>query len=57
MTERPAPEPSALLEEWLKWEKGELEPGRLIANLKKAGMRELLEKVAAEAGESAGSED
>lgn len=46
MTERPEPDPADLLEEWLKWERGELEPGRLIANLKKGGMRELLEKVA-----------
>ena len=46
MTDRPEPDPADLLEEWLKWEKGELEPGRLIANLKKGGIRELLERVA-----------
>lgn len=47
MTERPAPDPTNLLEEWMKWERGEIEPGRLIANLKKEGMRELLEELAA----------
>lgn len=50
MSDRPAPDPSALLEEWLQWEKGELEPGRLIANLKKGGMKELLESLAGDAG-------
>lgn len=46
MVDRPAPDPAALLEEWMQWERGEVEPGRLIANLKKGGMRELLEEVA-----------
>jgi hypothetical protein len=48
MTERPAPDPANLLEEWMKWERGEVEPGRLIANLKKGGIREVLEELAAE---------
>lgn len=52
MSERPEPDPADLLEEWLKWERGELEPGRLIANLKKGGLRELLEKVAQPSGTS-----
>lgn len=47
MADRPAPEPQSLLEEWMKWERGEIEPGRLIANLKKAGLREVLEELAA----------
>jgi hypothetical protein len=47
MAERPAPDPQNLLAEWMKWERGELEPGRLIANLKKAGMRDVLEQLAA----------
>ena len=47
MSERPAPDPTNLLEEWMKWERGETEPGRLIANLKKGGIRELLEELAA----------
>ena len=48
MTDRPPPDPQTLLAEWMKWERGEIEPGRLIANLKKEGMRELLENLAAE---------
>jgi hypothetical protein len=52
MTERPAPDPVALLEDWMQWERGEVEPGRLIANLKKGGMRELLEAVASAKAES-----
>jgi hypothetical protein len=47
MPERPAPDPKNLLEEWMKWERGEIEPGRLLANLKKAGMRDVLEDLAA----------
>ncbi len=47
MTDRPAPDAHALLEEWLAWERGETEPGRLIANLKKGGMKEFLEELAA----------
>jgi hypothetical protein len=46
MVDRPAPDPAALLEEWLQWERGEVEPGRLLANLKKGGMKELLEELA-----------
>ncbi|MEY2419162.1 MAG: hypothetical protein QOG90_1842 [Actinomycetota bacterium] len=47
MAERPAPDPQNLLDEWMKWERGEIEPGRLLANLKKAGMRDVLEDLAA----------
>ncbi len=46
MSDRPPPDPVALLDEWMQWERGEIEPGRLIANLKKGGMRELLEELA-----------
>ena len=31
----------------MKWERGEVDPGRLIANLKKAGLRDVLEELAA----------
>ncbi|HVT77580.1 MAG TPA: hypothetical protein VHD87_11175, partial [Acidimicrobiales bacterium] len=51
MSERPAPDPKNLLEEWMKWERGEIEPGRLIANLKKAGLRDVLEQLATKAGD------
>ena len=53
MAERPAPDPAALFEEWMQWERGEVEPGRLLANLKKGGLKELLEEIAnAKAGSS-----
>jgi hypothetical protein len=46
VSEHPPPDPKNLLDEWLKWERGEVEPGRLLSNLKKAGMKELLETLA-----------
>ena len=51
MSDRPAPDPSNLLEEWMKWERGEVEPGRLLANLKKGGLKDLLEELAAKASD------
>ncbi|MEY2468744.1 MAG: hypothetical protein QOF21_1442 [Actinomycetota bacterium] len=53
MVDRPPPDPSVLLQEWMTWERGEAEPGQLIKNLKKAGMRELLEQVAATSADAA----
>lgn len=41
--ERPPPDPVKLLAAWMEWEKGETPPGRVMSNLKTAGMRELLE--------------
>ena len=48
--DRPPPDPAKLLADWMEWEKGETPPGRVMSNLKTAGMRELLERLAAEAG-------
>ena len=45
MLDRPPPDPSKLLAQWMEWEKGEETPGRVMANLKTAGMRELLEQL------------
>lgn len=45
MLERPPPDPSKLLLQWMEWEKGEETPGRVMANLKTSGMRELLEQL------------
>jgi hypothetical protein len=42
----PPPDPAKLLSLWLEWEKGETPPGRVLANLKTAGLRELLEHLA-----------
>ena len=46
MPEKPPPDPAKLLAHWMEWERGEETPGRVIADLKKAGMRELLEQLA-----------
>jgi hypothetical protein len=48
--ERPAPDPKKLLAYWMEWERGETPPGRVMANLKTAGLRELLEALVAEGG-------
>jgi hypothetical protein len=45
--EIPPPDPVKLLAQWMEWERGEQTPGRVIANLKTGGMRELLEELAA----------
>jgi hypothetical protein len=41
--DRPPPDPAALLQYWMEWEKAEATPGEVMSNLKKYGMRELLE--------------
>jgi hypothetical protein len=43
----PPPDPAKLLEAWMEWERGEATPGRVMANLKTGGMRDLLEALAA----------
>ena len=45
--DRPPPEPLKLLAYWMEWEKGETPPGRVMSNLKTAGMKELLEQLVA----------
>ncbi|MEY2453656.1 MAG: hypothetical protein QOD92_3230 [Acidimicrobiaceae bacterium] len=45
--EIPPPEPIKLLAFWMEWEKGDTTPGRTMANLKTAGMKELLEQLVA----------
>ena len=45
--DRPPPDPSKLLEAWMEWERGELPPGRVMANLKTGGLRDLLEALVA----------
>lgn len=47
MAERPPPDASKLLAHWMEWEKGDFPPGELVKNLKRAGLRELLEELAA----------
>lgn len=50
----PPPDPVKLLAYWMEWERGETPPGRVVANLKTHGMRELLEDLASTA--AAGSD-
>jgi hypothetical protein len=40
--EKPPPDPAKLLGYWEEWERGETTPGRVMANLKAAGMPDLL---------------
>ena len=47
--DRPPPDPRKLLDEWMEWERGENTPGRVMANLKTAGLRDLLELLAEQA--------
>lgn len=47
MADRPPPEPAKLLAFWMEWERGDETPGRVLANLKTHGLRQLLEHLAA----------
>lgn len=46
--ELPVIDPVALLDVWMQWEKGDLMPGLTLSKLKKAGMRELIDSLAAQ---------
>ena len=54
MEPRPPADPTKLLSQWMAWERGEETPGRVMANLKTSGMRELLEALASTAAGAAG---
>jgi hypothetical protein len=43
--EIPPPDPEKLLAAWMEWERGEVNPGRAMANLKTAGMPDLLRQL------------
>ncbi|HVL92122.1 MAG TPA: hypothetical protein VM264_02155 [Acidimicrobiales bacterium] len=43
MDERPPVDPEALLASWMAWEKGTLPPGKVMSELKRGGLRDLLE--------------
>ena len=47
MQDRPASDPEKLLAFWMEWERGETPPGRVLANLKTGGLRDLLESTVA----------
>jgi hypothetical protein len=55
--DRPPPDPAKLLDQWMEWERGEATPGRVMANLKTAGLRDLLEAAAAARVEAAAGAD
>ena len=42
-TEKPIPDPTKLLAHWMEWEKGAASPGQTMSDLKRAGLRDLLE--------------
>lgn len=44
--ETPPPDPHKLLDQWMAWEKGEVTPGRAMADLKTGGLRQILEDLA-----------
>jgi hypothetical protein len=54
--DRPPPDPGKLLAAWTEWERGEAAPGRVMSNLKTAGLKELLEALVAAAEAAARSE-
>ena len=43
--ERPAPDLSKLISAWDEWERGEQAPGKVLANLKTAGLPEVLKEL------------
>ncbi len=45
--EHPPADPAKLLDVWMEWERGETPPGRVMSTLKTAGLRQLLERLAA----------
>jgi hypothetical protein len=51
----PPPDPQKMLAYWMEWERGEVPPGRVMSNLKTAGLRTLLEGLGAAAGETVGA--
>ena len=46
MEDRPPADPAKLLADWMEWERGETQPGRVMSNLKTHGLRDLLESLA-----------
>jgi hypothetical protein len=44
--DRPPPNPAKLLDIWMEWERGEATPGRVLADLKIGGLRDILEQLA-----------
>lgn len=49
------PDPSKLLAHWMEWERGDTPPGRVMSNLKTAGMPDLLRALVDASSEPAGA--
>jgi hypothetical protein len=49
----PPADPAKLLAYWDEWERGETPPGKVISNLKTAGLPELLQALASQRVEEA----
>ncbi|MCB1039707.1 MAG: hypothetical protein R2701_09750 [Acidimicrobiales bacterium] len=47
--DRPPIDPAKLLASWMEWERGENTPGRILADLKTGGLRDVLEQLVADA--------
>ncbi len=45
--EAPAPDLTKLVAAWEEWERGELAPGKVLANMKTAGMATILQQLVA----------
>jgi len=45
--DRPPTDPAKLLATWMEFERGESTPGRVLADLKTGGLRDVLEHLAA----------
>ncbi|MFZ9124737.1 MAG: hypothetical protein EBS22_10400 [Acidimicrobiia bacterium] len=43
--ERPAPDLGKILTAWEEWERGEENPGRVLTNMKTAGLAEVLREL------------
>ena len=44
--DRPLPDPSKILSDWMEWERGEQTPGKVLSNMKNHGLRDLLDQLA-----------
>lgn len=49
------PDPARMLEKWMAWERGETQPGKLVSELKTAGLPDLLRSLAGETPADAGA--
>ncbi len=44
--ETPAPDLQKIITAWDEWERGDLQPGRVLANMKTAGLAQVLKELA-----------